>query len=462
MNTAEESASWIRVPQGAIGRLHGLFAVLLWGLCAIGAPGPADAAEPITAEEFLSSPAATAFKEQRYEDALQGLRDLLQAHPDDVLILQYIGITLDRLERFDEAMETFDQALALDPQNVPIRLFAGVTAYKQREAERATELFQSVLDLAPGSPYATRATEYLAVLEQQRSEYAPLGDPRRWHLYAQVGGEYDTNVNIGPDDGIDSQENSARATQFLAGGYDFVRDGPWRAGLDGSIYQSQHGDTAVDDLNLGRYLFGFGFDYTTTLFGRPVLPGLHYSFDLVTTEGNVFSSAHRIETSFSAEATDRLMTVFRHEVNITDFRENGFDPDISGRSGVRNLFDVHQYVFFENRRHHFFVAYNYELDRTEGDNFDSFSHLGLVGASIGLPAEVRLELRGEAGLQIYPSFRAPDDRRVGRWSAGATLSRPIVDSLVGVLGYDYSEEDSNFEVLEFDRHVISFSLGYTF
>ncbi|MEP0392451.1 MAG: hypothetical protein ABJ205_08500 [Erythrobacter sp.] len=73
---------------------------------------------------------------------------------------------LRRLERLAEAQSAIEQASALAPTAAPIGLEAGLIAILSGREDAARTSWQSVIDLAPSSPEALTAQDYLAQIEQ--------------------------------------------------------------------------------------------------------------------------------------------------------------------------------------------------------------------------------------------------------------------------------------------------------
>jgi Flp pilus assembly protein TadD len=71
---------------------------------------------------------------------------------------------LRRLDRLGEAQTAIEQAAALAPANPEIGLEAGVIAVLGARDAAARASWQSVITLAPESPAAATAKEYLAQL----------------------------------------------------------------------------------------------------------------------------------------------------------------------------------------------------------------------------------------------------------------------------------------------------------
>ena len=422
---------------------------------------PGFAAETIGADAFLASPAAAAFKQGQFEQALEGFEALLADYPGDPVILRYIGIALDRLERYQEAVEAFQKGLERAPDNAVLNFFLGISSFKLRDVDGAVAAFRNVVAVAADTAYGKRAHEYLQAIERQRASKQRPGAPRRWDLFAQIGSQYDSNVTASPDF-ADGDRNSLRFYESLSGGYDIFRGGPWRLRAEASTYHSQHIDRPLDDLDLNAFNGAIVLSYSDTIFGRPITPSLRYGWGGVMVGGNMFNDTHSLQTSISVNPTDNTLTRLSHEFSVDSFRERGFDPDISSRDAWANTLGLTQYLFFDRGRHYVWGGYRFRLNDADGVNFDYHTHTGQAGVSVALPYRFRLDANGEYSYQLYDHFVTPFARRAARMTYSAALSRPLWDGLNLSLGYNFTDEDSNFSVLEYDRDLLTLSMGYRF
>ncbi len=423
--------------------------------------GSAWGAQPIGVDEFLGSPGAVAFKENRFEEAIAGFEALLHDHPGDTAILRYIGISYDRLGQFEQALAAFEKGLATDPDNAVLHFFLGISAFKLHDIERSKAAFAKVTALSPDTVYGKRAQNYLDALNQQAATYERPGAPRRWDLYMQVGSQYDDNVRIAADI-VGGDKNSAVMFQYVAGGYDIFRDGPWQLRAEASSYHNQHIDRTHKALDLSTAEGGIKLAYSGSIFGRPITPSLRYGWQLVWVDQNEFSDNHRVNTSISVNFTDNTLTQLTHELGIDNFREDGFDPDISGRDGFVNTFGLSQYFFFGQRQHYVWASYLFKLNDADGVNFDFHGHEAILGGSFALPYKFRIDLSGRYAYEMYDHTLGPTDRRDARLGYSAAVSREITEGLAFSLGYSFTDVDSNLEVLEYDRGILSLNLGYRF
>ncbi len=215
-------------------------------------------------------------------------------------------------------------------------------------------------------------------------------------------------------------------------------------------------------MDLNTFNGAVALSYSDTILGRPITPSLRYGWGGVMVGGDMFSDSHTLQTSISVNPTDNTLTRLSHEFSIDSFRERGFDPDFSSRDAWANTIGLTQYLFFDRRRHYIWGGYRFRINDADGVNFDSHSHTGQAGLSVALPYRFRFDGSGAYTYQLYDHFFIPSGRRAARTTYSAALSRTLWEGLNLSLGYNFTDEDSNFPALEYDRDLLTLSMGYRF
>jgi cytochrome c-type biogenesis protein CcmH/NrfG len=100
---------------------------------------------------------------QRSVDAYARAIRLAPDNPRLPDLLTDQGIMYRELKQFDKALANFKQANTLRPDHLPSLLNLGVV-YKEdlKDAARARKAWQHILDIAPDSPQAQQAKQFLA------------------------------------------------------------------------------------------------------------------------------------------------------------------------------------------------------------------------------------------------------------------------------------------------------------
>jgi hypothetical protein len=410
--------------------------------------------------KLIETDAGRAFKSGEYEKALKEFNVLLEEYPDDtVTILRYIGLTHHRLGQYEKAIDAFKRALEIDPQNVPVLFYMASTYFKISDTGTARKIFLTVLSLAPGSLYGEWAERYLEAIEQQETEYERPGGPRLYEVFLQVSPQLDFNVPEDPKDGSSfSDDESFRFTEYASLGLRTKQLGKWMLGSYFSTYQSQNTKKSLRDFNLSTFNISPYINYTTTVFGKAFSPTLSYNFNYALLDYDSYSNSHTITATLNTAFTVNTLTMPYYRLSFDNFNDEGFDPSISSRDAVNNAFGIVQYLFFLERAVNIWLGYEFQHNDADGLNFNYNGNKIGAGFSVPIYWGLRGDVSGEYERDDYPDFQGPRDRETNRVNIFVRLARNIKGPVYGALSYSFTNEDSNYEVLEFDRHILTWSL----
>jgi tetratricopeptide (TPR) repeat protein len=452
----------------ALKRMRGIAAaVLILGGTAL----PGLAQQRISPQEFLVSPGAQAFKAQDFAAAVDGFRALLASYPDDPLVLRYTGIALDRLGQYDEAVAAFGQALQAAPGDVPILFFLGVTEYNRADFKAAEGAFAEIAAKAPDTDYGARSREFLAAIKSNATQQVAPAATKHWDAYVQLGLQYDDNVAGAPDG--TSNRDSIRSTEFLRLGYNLINDSEWLLRAEASGYFSQHWQHAFDSQDVQFGEAALDLDHATTLGGVSIVPSLRYGLTGTLLDSDEFLIGHRLSASADIGWDNTLKTNVHYRLAIDDYDDDGFLPVATSRDGETHEAGITQYILFNTfgRESRFSLGYLYQHRDADGLNHESRTHTVSAGLALTLPEDFTLQLYGYVGWDKYPNFEGVSDpvagtiggqRETDIYGANVALSRPITDNLSASLSYAYRKENSNYSTLDYDRNIVSFTLGYSF
>ena len=106
----------------------------------------------------------------REEDAASALAEAREADGLDAEAWLLSATLSRRMERLGEAQAQIQRAAMLDPRNPQVGLEAGVIAALAGREDDARQSFASVIEVAPGTPEAARAQDYLDQLGSAAEE----------------------------------------------------------------------------------------------------------------------------------------------------------------------------------------------------------------------------------------------------------------------------------------------------
>jgi len=346
-----------------------------------------------------------------------------------------------------------------------------------------------------------RDTEGLQQAERPLGR-APQRERQGPWIVVSGGVEYDSNVvlrgdNVQVPDEI-SDEADGRAVWTAQLGSELYHDRDWTLGALVAYYGSAHFDLTDFDTHYPSL--------TTWLdrrFGEATVARLQYDFSYAWVGGDAYLREHQATPAVFHDwggrwGTTRLFS----ELSWDDYRfdsddvPNGFpngagggpgsacppgittpcgpfgldEADARDRDGFGVVVGLDHVVPVDELRSELKLGYHWHHYDAEGREYDFQGHEIEIGARTLLPWQVVLDLQGSFTYRPYdhPSTY-PDpgdlvngveyglrsgDKRERVWQASAIVERPITDWLIASLRYEYTRNDSNVQVFDYDRHVV--------
>ena len=488
---------------------RGLLAFLSFALC-----GAAQASQQ---SEMLYSKGLVPFHAEQYAEALALFEQAVQADPDDVYALYYRGVTRGRLGDLDRAIEdlraaverkpdlreallelgvalvdadrgaeaipwleqaqqapeldaqasfflgiaqlrageeeradpNFERAAKLDPTLTSAALYyRGVAAYQTARWDDAEQRFRTVVSMSPGSKLGREASDFLASIQGRRG--------RKFQLYAGLALQYDSNVTIAPDDdtlndeiGV-SDEDDGLVAVTAGASYAPVRTQRVLLNVGYEFFQSFYFD--LTDFNLQNHrpsveVVSRAGDARFGLLARYD----YYSLDVHNFLQEV--TAHPWLTLFQA-ATSRLDVSYR--MRYRDFLDSDFDlrDGINHSPGGRLVFNLGDWTRFAS------IGYRYDREDPDGSSqsakaFGYDGHEVSAGLSWTFPADVWADTGYAFRRERYDADSG--GRRDNEHQIVAGLGKQLTDSLLVRCTYFGTINDSNQDVFQYDRHIVSAS-----
>ena len=152
-------------------------------------------------------------KEQRYDDAANGYRDLVKAHPDEPGLLANLGMALVMGGHEAEAVAPLERALTLNPKLANARMFLGSSYLAIDQPQKAVAALKDALLQQPASlenrrrlaeAYAAAGRPADALAELRKITETTPRDPAGWfalgHAYNGVAQDSMATFNDNPGD----------------------------------------------------------------------------------------------------------------------------------------------------------------------------------------------------------------------------------------------------------------------
>jgi tetratricopeptide (TPR) repeat protein len=411
----------------------------------------------------------------RYHDALKSLETAQTLDPQNPLVYFYQGVVSHELKAFNQSPALLSRAMALSPDLTPsARYYTGMSYYERGMLDQAQREFEAAI--AQGEPESELARTARTILEQRM----PVPAPKRWDLNLSLSGQYDSNVVLlpigvqppGGSTGI-SRKDDFRMTIYARGEYRPIQTTDWTAGVSYGFYQSLHQKLTTFDIQ----------DHAPSVFLQRQIgiatTRLQYAFDYVRVGQDPFLLAHAVQPIITFAEGDSHFTQLQFRYQNKDFQDDRFAGN-SFRDGKNWLAGVTQFAYFPRGAGHLRVGYTFDTDRTGGGspavampgvqtNADWDYHAHRVSAGLGLPDI--LTLKTNLAFDYYfmnydnPSSFSPNGTTKRQDKViffTATISRPLTKAFSIAAEYNYTRDQSNLTVFDYNRSIFSLTLSSQF
>ncbi len=428
-------------------------------------PQTSQAPETIPVEEFMASPFAEFFRADDYKRALEALEPILERYPNDLLVLRYKAMTLDRLGRSQEAVVIYQELLRRSPDHTPTRFFLGQAYERMGDRDQAAKEWRWVADRSPVTEYRQWAQEGLARVGVAR-EAVPTR--KRWALLGNLGWDWDSNVLLKPDDkalATTGDKNAGRFSIDLGVRYRALAERDVQVDLSYTSRQSLH-DDSLDDFNFTSQEFGVDARRRAQLAGREVTLGARYDLLGGFLESDLFSLSNRFTLSADTPLTPHTRTVVSNRFTVSNFGPDGPNPPQTSRDGLYNDLGLTQYWYTDDFRRYLFLRQEYNAAGTRGGNFDRRGLTTRIGAHSPLRWRTDADVSGGLLYNAYPHFTSLSSldtarRRDTNWDVAASLTHHLTPQVDLRLQYRWVNAVNRNDFFQYNRHVVGMHLLFT-
>jgi len=412
------------------------------------------------------------YHQDRYRDASAELTIAERTIKDDPLLYYYAGLAAASQQSYEQASEKFLRAGKLDPElGNDARYQRGATLHSQRQYQQAAAEFRSAVE--GGQPAVAPA------------ERAPVGlgaqlPSKRWSANYGLSLQYDSNVVLLPG-GSALPNNISHKDDFVTafngyGEYRFLQTDNWTVGAGGGFFANVH--ARLSDFNV--------FDLAPTIYVQRRLGAaqlrLQYTLDYVTVGGDAYLLSNAIQPTLTIPESDRTYTqaFFRYQnKDFKSFRDDEFGAPVNQTRDANNyMLGAMQYWKFPNDRGYVRGGYTFDTDRTPGGDgttrpgvptsadWQYTGHRLSTGVAYQPLAATTLQLAFDYYRQNYsnPNSFSPDGsvRKDNIYQLTGTAVREFRSWLWLAFQYSYTRDQSNVEVFDYSRHIISLTVGGAF
>lgn len=444
----------------------------------------------------------TSLRLHRYTAAEERFREVLRRHPDDARARMGLGMALYHQDRYPEASAELVVAERTLKDEPLLYYYAGLAAAAQQKHDQASEKFLRAGKMDPElandphyqrgvalqskgqAPQATAefrsAVEGGAVAAQPVRPTPSTALPsKRWSANFGVSTQYDSNVVLLPGGGTlpggISHKDDFVFVLTGNGEYRFVQNDTWTAGVGLGLYTNFH--ARLSDFNV--------VDVGPTVYVQRRLGltqlRLQYTFDNVTVGGDSYLQSNAFQPTLTIPESDRTYTQVFARYQYKDFKTFRDDqlgrPVNQTRDGINWMLGAMQYWRFADDRGHVRAGYTLDMDRTGGGDtaqigvpsngdWSYTGHRLSIGGGYQPIAATTLQLAFDYYRQSYSNANSfsPDleKRKDNVYLLTGTAVRDLNSWLWLAFQYSLTRDQSNVEVFDYTRHIVSLTLGGAF
>jgi len=414
-----------------------------------------------------------AFNQQEYERAETLLRRISAAEPARPNLGYYLGFLEYRKQNHREALRLLQANVPSDATFAQLgRFYAGMALTALGFSGAARAEIEEAIRLQPISPLAGPAERFRDVLG------AAAKAQRNYRIDVKAGFFYDDNVAAVPNQTADLLVQSARDQDQRSTGellfarfeYQPIRTPDWDATLSYSLMQNIYND--VSHFNSQTHNLAAAVAYKTALAQRPSVWGLSVLYDYGSLDDRNYYNRYAVVPNGTVVWNAMHVSQATLGFTVKDFmHEKTLVTTADSRDAENYLLGLTHYVQFDGGRHYLKLGYQFDYEAADGSNWCYRGNRLLAGASVTLPWEVKLRYDFDAHFRDYrnphtylPLGAVPPTprRRDIDMNHMVSLYREFPGNLTLALEYLRNADESNLEVYDYVRNVVTLNISWRY
>jgi len=385
--------------------------------------------------------------DRQYSEALELLQKALEMAPDDTEAIFYTAIAYTRLGELDKAEGLFLRIK--DNDAVPtVNFELGRIYYVKEECETSRQYLSDFISVSEDDSLKS----YADSLIKDCRETGQGAEEKPYRLNITLGSQYDDNVIIEPQNPIiiqDKKQSDGSAIVYLDTGADLFNKGILKLKADYNFYQSFHFE--LNDYNVQYHKITPFVEIKLTDIIRPTVG---YAYEHTLFGGDRYSAAHVFYTSINIKEGENLSTDIMYKYRDLDYDNSDLFVDNAIRSGNQNIVGAKQNFNADKLDGDVYYFYN---DTTADANYWAYTG-NRIGAEITyqlftpLYVTVSGQYTQEQYSEEYPGFTERRKDKTQQYSLVLTYS--LSERVSIYLTEDYTTNDSNLNLFEYDRNVV--------
>lgn len=390
---------------------------------------------------------------------------LYRDNPDDDEVVLGLARSAAAAGKHNQAVMAYERLIALYPNDPG--LYAEIAASYMALNDRATaERYMAKVRALDSKTTEEQTTLALDTMERSNDRF-------QYHGRVRVGVLYDSNANQGPSTstmdignfrdvvvpGVQSKETFGG---YLGADVDFG----WRTTPDGSWWMVSdfgafvRGNTNSDlartdsrESQWGRAALGARRLTSTTLFD------LRFKAEIFDYELTQNISAVGPEAVFLWAVTPSVQLISRGSLDKRTYSQDG------GRDGAYYWLGQYLRLFMGERNHEVLFGARYLGGVADNGNYSYSGWEGSLGFTFKLPYQFELSPFVSFTQEFYhgpATVLEGKDRQDDRWRTGANLVYHINEDWDAELLYQYTNNDSNSPLYDYDQHLVTAGVAWKF
>ncbi len=395
----------------------------------------------------------------------------------------YLGFIHFQRKEYERALAYFRENVSSDvrfqQQN---RFYAGLTEHHLGRDEEATRDLEEAVKLRPDAPLGRTAKLFAEAV-------APRAAPRRYRVELRGGVSYDDNASLAPTGLVlglrTPPRRSAAEIAMLRLEYDLIKTKDDVDTLTASyqIFSNYYNHNSLQNLNVLNHTWGANYVHRGKLGTLPAWYGGQYTYDYLLLDQALFLSRHTGTASLTLFENDSNFTILQYRYQDKDFRSaNTLDLRPESRDGQNHMLGATHILVFAGGQHFVRLGYQADFDDTDGGDYRYVGHKASFGFQITVPWNIRFQAGYDFQFRDYPNknrlastlnqeaeggssvqgARFNVMRRDSDHTFTASLSRDFAYGFTTTLEFFKERNSSTFSLFDFDRNVVTFSIGWKY
>lgn len=267
-----------------------------------------------------------------YEEAVPLLVSAATQEPDNPEAHYYAGVALSRLGRYEEAEKYLRRTLALDTGAGDAHFELALIYARSGRCEEVEREIGSFRELSGDGDLARELADATEICRGDRLA-------KHLDLVASVGGQYDTNVILEPDNPPVEREgqDDVRGLFFLSSSAQVYEGSAAKIRMNYDFYQSLHKERSAFNVTYNRLTPSAEFPVAEWL-----VPSVAYAFEYDLLSGDAYSRFHVGRLCLKVREAEALSSELYYEYRDQAYWSAGRSPGNSLRSGFRNSVGLRQ------------------------------------------------------------------------------------------------------------------------